>query len=74
MATGKFEKEMRRNRSRRKAGRRTFSQQTGISNKTVSAKIRKVKKEHPELTHEQVVGRALGTLRHRKKKKRPLLA
>jgi len=68
-----FEKEMIRHRGRKKK-KRTFSQQTGISQKTVSAKISKVAHEHPELTHEQVVGRALGTLRYRKKKKRSLLA
>jgi hypothetical protein len=38
------------------------------SKKKVSAKIRKVKKHEPGLTNKQAVGKAMGILRHRKKK------
>jgi hypothetical protein len=59
---------------RRRRKKKTFTEQTGISQGTVSEKISKVSDEHPELSHEAKVGRALGTLRHRKKKRKPLLA
>lgn len=53
--------------------RRSVSSQIGVSQETISKKIRKVHDEHPELSHDAVVGRAIGTLKHRKKKGRKLL-
>jgi len=35
----------------------------------LAAKIKKVKKDNPSLTHEQAVGKAIGILRHKEKKK-----
>jgi hypothetical protein len=61
----KFEDMMRSNRGRKK---KTLASKTGVSQKKLSSKIRKVKHEDPGLTKSQAAGKAAGILKHRKKK------
>lgn len=41
-----------------------------LNQKRLSAKIAKVKRDDPELTNKQAVGKAAGILRHHKKRKK----
>lgn len=64
MSAHGFEDMMRANRGRKK---KTLAAKTGVSQKKLSAKIRKVKHEDPGLTRAQAAGKAAGILKHRKK-------
>ena len=48
--------------------KRTLAAKSGVSGARLSAKIRKVKHEDPDLTNAQAAGKAAGILRHKKKK------
>jgi hypothetical protein len=60
-----FKGEMAHNRAKKK---KTVARQIGVSSKTLSAKISKVAHEDPGKSHKAVVGKAVGILKHKKKK------
>jgi len=48
--------------------RRTVSSQIGVSGSTLASKIRKVAHDSPGLSQKQVVGKAVGILKGRRKR------
>lgn len=50
--------------------RKTLASKLGVSKKTLSAKIQKVRHDDPSLTGSQAAGKAAGIIRGRKKRRR----
>ena len=50
--------------------KRTLASKTGVSAKRLSRKIAKVKRDDPELTNRQAAGKAAGTLKSRRKRRK----
>jgi hypothetical protein len=55
-------------RGKRQARKQTVAQQIGVSGDTLSRKIEKVHRDDPGLSAEQAQGKAVGILKHKKRK------
>lgn len=53
-----------------KKHKKTLAEKTGVSSKTLSEKIAKVKRDDPGLSNRQAAGKAAGILGHGSKKRK----